>query len=434
MTSAEADRSPVPRARLLLTGDELLRGFVQDANSVYLAERLRDAGVELDEIRIVGDDVATIQEGVSRALAGNDVRLVIVCGGLGPTHDDRTSEAVAAVCGRALELDAAALEVVEARVRAYGRMRTPEEVATFTPGNRKQATLPAGARWVEPLGTAPGYVVRTDDGGAVVAVLPGPPSELRHAWQGIEATDEYADVLASVGARHERLIRVWGVPESRASHALAATGHTDGRDTRVTICARDGELEIAVRGSDPSAVDALVEQLASGIGVEPFAVDDHRSISALVAAGLQERGWTLATAESCTGGMLGGLLTSEPGSSAWYLGGLITYANETKVHLANVAPATLESDGAVSEATARQLARGAAAALGADVGIGITGVAGPGGGSAEKPVGTVHIAVVSPGGELHRKVRIPGDRATVRRRSCVIALHELRLSLTASAR
>lgn len=421
-------RTGPPVARLLLTGDELLRGFVQDANSGYLAEQLRDLGIVVDEFRVLGDEHGAIARALDEALVRDDLDLVVVTGGLGPTHDDRTSEAVAAALGLGLELRGDALAVVEARVRAYGRMRTPEEEATFGPGNRKQATLPEGASWVDPLGTAPGYVVS----GAkeqLVVVLPGPPSELRHAWAGIERTPQLATLRARVPARHERLVRLWGVPESRASQQLVALGHKDGAARRVTICARDGELEVAVRGEDAAAVDELVAGIVGAFAVESFATDDHRPVVELVGARLQELGWRLGLAESCTGGMLGAIVTGVSGSSSWFAGSLVTYANDAKVAVAQVEAATLEAHGAVSEAVARELADGARRVLATDVGIGITGIAGPGGGSEEKPVGTVHIAIVTPEGERHRRLRIPGDRATVRRRSCAIALHELRQAL-----
>lgn len=425
------DGAGVVRARLLLTGDELLRGFVQDANSGFIAARLRELGIELEEIRIVGDDYDTIEQALSAALGADQIDLVLVTGGLGPTHDDRTSEAVARAAGVSLDLQRDALDVVESRVRAFGRMRTAEEVATFTPGNEKQATMPAGATWVDPLGTAPGYALATG-AGPVVAVLPGPPSELRHAWHGIAGTNEFAAVRARVGARHERLVRIWGVPESRASQVLGSLGHVDDDARRVTLCARDGELEVSVRGSDPAAVDELVCSLQEAFPQETFAVDDERSVIELVAALLLERGWTLGAAESCTGGMVGAAATAVPGSSEWFLGSLVTYANEAKVAVAGVDAATLAEHGAVSEQVALQLAQGAARVLGADVGIGITGIAGPGGGSDEKPVGTVHMAVTLPGGDdHHRKVRIPGNRETVRRRSVSIILHELRRALEA---
>ncbi|MCW2926538.1 MAG: Competence/damage-inducible CinA-like protein [Thermoleophilia bacterium] len=422
-----AEPSTEVRARIVITGDELLRGFIRDANGGYLAERIRELGLVLDAIRIVGDDFATIERELAEAdAAGIDV--VIVTGGLGPTHDDRTSEAVARALGVELELREDALEVVEARVRAYGRMRTPEEIATFTPGNRKQATMPAGAQWVDPLGTAPGFTV--GQGGRLTCVLPGPPSELRHAWRGIEASEPLGAVLARVGTRHERLLRVWGVPESRASQVLAGIGHEDSPASRITICARDGELELAMRGTDAAAVDALFEALDGELGSGVFARDDHREVAALVAEALGAKGWRAATAESCTGGMLGSILTSQPGSSAWYLGGVVAYANQVKVGLAHVDEALLEAHGAVSEPVARALAAGACSATGADVGIGITGVAGPGGGTAEKPVGTVHVAISMPSGDVHRALRMPGDRETIRRRTCAIALHELRIALT----
>lgn len=420
-----------PVARLLLTGDELLRGFVQDANSGYVAARLRDLGIELDAIRIVGDDYAAIERELRLARDTDGVDLVVVTGGLGPTHDDRTSEAVASALGIDMELREDALAVVEARVRAYGRMRTAEEVATFAPGNRKQATLPAGATWVDPLGTAPGYVVG-DGAGRVVAVLPGPPAELRHAWGGIEATAELAALQARVGERHERLVRLWGIPESRGSQVLVELGHEDSPERRVTICARDGELEVAVRGSDVAAVDTLVDALHSRFDDAVFAIDDDRDIVEFVGELLHARGWSLGLAESCTGGMLGAMVTALAGSSAWFLGSAVTYANSAKVALVGVSQATLDEHGAVSEATAREMARGARVAFGSDVGIGITGVAGPGGGTPDKPVGTAHVAIATPAGERHLPLRMPGNRAIVRRRSCQIALHELRRMLEAA--
>jgi nicotinamide-nucleotide amidase len=420
---------PSLRARLLLTGDELLRGFIQDANSGFIAAQLRDLGIEPDELRIIGDDHDVIERALDVALHRDGVDLVVVTGGLGPTHDDRTSEAVARACGVDMQLDEGALDVVEARVRAYGRMRTPEQVATFTPGNRKQATMPAGATWVDPLGTAPGYVLDAGNG-QVVAVLPGPPAELQHAWRGILATDELGALREQVGVRHERLVRLWGVPESRGSQVLASLGHVDGEARRVTICARDGELEVSVRGSDAAAVDELVAGLCEGFGDEVFAVDDERSVVELVGDRLVAEGHVLATCESCTGGMLGGMFTAVAGSSSWFAGGLVTYANEAKVALAGVQQQLLDEHGAVSEQVARAMAEGARRALGAGVGIGITGIAGPGGGTKDKPVGTVHVAVAGPGAaQRHRQLRIPGNRETVRRRSSVIALHELRLAL-----
>ncbi|MCW2955787.1 MAG: competence/damage-inducible protein [Thermoleophilia bacterium] len=416
-----ASRSP--RAIVLITGDELLRGFIQDANSGFLAESLRELGIELVQVRIVGDDFAEIEGAIADSLEGIGADLVILSGGLGPTHDDRTSEAVANALGRDLQVDEDALEVVSARVRAYGR-RTPEELETFTVGNRKQATMAQGATWVDPMGTAPGYVLAVDE--ITFVVLPGPPPELRHAWAGVVQTPQMQAVLARVEPRHERLVRIWGVPESTASSVLARTGHEDDATRRVTICARDGELEISVRGSDRGRIDSLVEELAGAFGGAVFALDDHRSVVELIGDDLVGRGWMLATCESCTGGLLGGAMTAVPGTSSWYEGGVVTYSYASKTKLAGVDHDLIVRDGAVSETVARAMATGVRATLATEVGVAITGIAGPGGGTDAKPVGTVHLAVSTPSGDVHRQIRVPGDRATVRRRSAHVALHMVR--------
>lgn len=413
------------RAALVITGDELLRGFIQDAHSGFLAEQLRNQHIDLVDVHIVGDDFAKIEAALRRDAGQEPVDLVIVSGGLGPTHDDRTTEAVARATGRELEVRADALALVEARIRAFGR-RTPEQLAAFASGNAKQATMPADALVLDPSGTAPGYVLDRGADGITYVVLPGPPSELRHAWREARTTAPIVALAARGGEQHERLLRIWGIPESAASLLLDATGHVDDDARRVTICARDGELELSIRGTDVASIDQLVTRLASDMSEAVFAVDDERSIARIVGAQVAARGWTLATAESCTGGLLGGELTAAEGASSWYHGGFVTYSYEAKTELLGVDSALLERVGAVSEDVARAMATGARVRLGSDVAVAITGVAGPGGGTEEKPVGTVHFAVSSPLGDVHRHVRIPGDRASVRRRSCSIALHMLR--------
>lgn len=419
-----SDAGREPRAQILVTGDELLRGFVQDANSGFLAAELRGLGIPLQRVQVVGDELDGIVDGLLRACEEHS-DLVIVTGGLGPTHDDRTTEAVSRVTGRPLELRSDALEVVESRVRAHGRMRTPEEEAVFAPGNRKQATLPAGAAMLEPLGTAPGYVVGSADE-RVFVVLPGPPSELRHAWRGAVRTPLLRGVTERVAQLHERIVRIWGVPESHASQVLAATGHDDSERCRVTICARDGELEISVRGSDVARVDGLVDALRERFGAAAFAIDDERPVAALVGELLAKRDWMLAVAESCTGGLIGGELTAVAGSSGWFAGGVVSYADETKVALLGIPQDDLREHGAVSSVVAAGMAGGARRSLDCAVGLGVTGIAGPGGGTAEKPVGTVHVAVEAPDLARERVLRIPGDRETVRRRTVRAALHLVR--------
>lgn len=428
MTPSDVAHRP-PTAAVVLTGDELLRGFVQDANSGFLARELRDLGIDLRQVRMVADELDEIRAVLRELTSEGRHDLVVVTGGLGPTHDDRTTEAVADVAGLELELRDDALEIVEARVREYGRMRTPEEIATFDPGNRKQATLPVGAELFEPLGTAPGYAVRAAGSDTALVVLPGPPSELRHGWTAARDGEVVGAVRARVPAVHERLVRVWGVPESRAAQVLVESGHADSDSVRVTLCARDGELELSIRGADGTGVDALVDRLREAFPDDVFAVDDERPVAALVGEALAARNLTLVTAESCTGGQVGSAITAIPGSGSFFLGGIITYSNGAKMKQLHVPQLLIESHGVVSEAVARAMAEGAAGEYGADVAVSITGIAGPSGGSAEKPVGTVHFAVQTPWGARHRHVRIPGDRDTVRRRSTAIALHLVRQAL-----
>lgn len=414
------------KARLFLTGDELLRGFVQDANSGFIANELRNLGADLDQIRIVGDSVDQVEALLRIALVRDLVDIVIVCGGLGPTHDDRTSEAVSRALGRDLVLNHDALLVVESRVRAHGRMRTSEEVAAFTPGNRKQATMPEGAVWLDPVGTAPGYVVKSMHRQALVVVLPGPPSELRHAWKEVIASGLLDELVLKSPKRNENLLRIWGVPESRAAQLVEAVGHEDCREVMLTICARDGELEISIRGDDSERVSSLRECFIREFREAIFAVDDDRSVAQIIGDELTKKSLTMGTCESCTGGLIGARLTECPGASEWFKGALVTYSNEVKTTVAGVDSILIESDGAVSESVACAMADGARRALGVDVAIGITGVAGPGGGSAQKPVGTVHVAVVHPGGLVHKKLSVSGNRQNVRQRSCSIAMHMVR--------
>jgi nicotinamide-nucleotide amidase len=414
-----------PRAAIVVTGDELLRGFIQDANSGFLARELRRIGIELAWVRFSDDSLESIMRAVGDAQAelGTAGGVVVVTGGLGPTHDDRTTEAVATMCDRALELRDEALAVIEARVRALGRMNTPEEEELFRAGNRKQARFPAGAQVLEPAGTAPGYIV--ESGGVVHVVLPGPPSELRYAWRQAAATDAFQQVAARVVHLDERLVRTFGIPESHAVAALASTGHEDSDSCRVTLCARDGELEISVRGTDGARVGEVVAGLRRELASHVFAVDDERPARELVGSLVEQVGMTLGVAESCTGGLLGATLTDTAGSSAWFRGGVISYHNDVKRERLGVSQHLLDQHGAVSEPVARAMAAGAREAAGCDIGVAITGIAGPGGGSKDKPVGTVHIAIDSPRGTEHRVVRLPGGREAVRRRSCMLAMHML---------
>jgi nicotinamide-nucleotide amidase len=408
---------------LVITGDELLRGFVQDANSGYLAERLRASGFDLTHVRICGDALATVVANLRDVIESNSFDLVITTGGLGPTHDDRTVEAIGIVSGRDLELRDDALELVESRVRSFGRMSTPEDAARFEPGNRKQATLPVGSELLEPGGTAPGFVVPATESMPAFVVLPGPPSELQHAWRQAENTVVLTELAKSVAVRHERVVRIFGVPETYVANQLAQLGHEDSAACTVTLCARAGELELSMRGTDDVQVDAIADGVAEAFASHVFARDDERPVAALVGDELRAAGRTLAVAESCTGGLLGSMITDIPRASTWFLGGVISYDNSVKEQLLDVEHDTINRVGAVSEPVVRAMALGACSATGADIGIGITGVAGPGGGTEDKPVGTVWIGIAVEGDVTATKLQIPGSREAVRRRSCNAALH-----------
>lgn len=416
-------------AAVLCTGDELLRGFVHESNAYYLAGELRDAGVELRTVRLCSDDLPDIQREL--ATLATEVDLVITSGGLGPTHDDRTAEAVANVVAEPLQLDHAALEMVRARVAVLAAARG-NDPAGFEDGNIKQATLPRGAHVLEPAGTAPGFVVRHPNG-AVIVVLPGPPGELRAGWERAKiSAPDVRRVLAGGADLHERLVRVWGVPESHLATMLAELDHTDSDAVRATLCAREGELELSVRGQQHDRVDALVDAVCGRLGERIFALDDEAPVGALVGRQLMARGATLVTVESCTGGLVGVELTSIPGASQWYKGGAITYADAMKEVLVNVPAQLIKDHGAVSDEVACAMAAGGVQAFGADYAVAITGIAGPGGDRPGKPVGTVWIAVADASDSRARLFTFVGDRTTVRRRSSIAAQHLLLHRLTRS--
>jgi nicotinamide-nucleotide amidase len=298
--------------------------------------------------------------------------------------------------------------------------------------NRKQAVVPRGATILEPVGTAPGLVVPPADGrdGPTVVVLPGPPRELQPMWPAAIATEAVQAAIRGATTFRQHTLRLFGIPESEIAETLrrAAAEGIDLDALEVTTCLRRGEIEVVTRYEPPAqpAYDALVDLVRERHADTLFS-DDGRSIDALVADGLRERGWTVATAESCTGGLLCGRLTEVAGSSDYVLGGLVVYANEAKVALAGVEAALIERVGAVSTEVAEALADGARSRLGADVGVGITGIAGPGGGTDDKPVGLVCFSVAGPdGARLTRSVRLPGGRFDVRDRSTTVALHLVR--------
>jgi nicotinamide-nucleotide amidase len=417
------------RAGIVVTGTEVLSGIIADRNGPWLSERLRERGVQLAHIDVVADRPADVRAALE-FLAREGMDLVITSGGLGPTADDLTAQVVADFAGRPLVLD----EPLEQRIWAILerlRARPGLDADALREANRKQALVPEGATVLEPVGTAPGLVVPPGpDGGPTVLVLPGPPSELQPMWEAALETDALRAALAGAGRYERRMLRMWGIPESELAGSLRAieAGGVAMDRLEVTTCLRRGELEIATVFEPSAAPDyeALEAALLARHGARVFS-RDGRTIDDIVAAALLgPPPRTVAVAESCTGGLMAGRLTDRAGSSAYVLGGVTAYSNEAKVALAGVPAALIERHGAVSPEVAAALADGARERFGADVGIGITGIAGPGGGTPEKPVGTVCLSVAGESDRVDRTVVLPGDRAMVRERTTTVTMHLLR--------
>jgi len=414
-----------PRAVVVVTGSELVRGERTDLNGPFLASEALRLGLEPARIAIVGDGPDELEATLRDALASADA--VLVSGGLGPTHDDRTVEVVAKALGVGLRVEAELEAQIEAVSRAAAE-RLRRDYADFAPGVRKQATVPDGAISLGLAGTAPGLLVPRDDGRLVV-VLPGPPGELKRLWPNALETDVFRTLLARTAPPGRRVLRLFGVSESAVARALADAGG-DGGGVEVTICARDFEIHVDLV-VQPGA-EKRAETLESAL-VEPIEQwlygRDERGVEEHVLDLCRARGLTLATAESCTGGLVAARLTSVPGSSDVVLGGVVAYANEVKERELGVPAALLLEHGAVSAEVAEAMARGARERLGADVAVSVTGVAGPDGGTPEKPVGLVYVHAEGPDGGLGRELSFPGDRASIRARSVVIALHLVRTLL-----
>jgi nicotinamide-nucleotide amidase len=414
-----------PRAAIVVTGSELVRGDRNDLNGPFLAGELVRLGLEPARITIVGDRVEELAEALAEALRGAD--LLLVSGGLGPTHDDRTIELLAAAAGRGLVVDRDLEGQIEAISRGFAeRMR--RDYADFSEGVTKQATLPEGAFSIGLAGTAPGVVLDTGD--CVVVTLPGPPRELQRLWPNALASEPVQRVLAGVRVPERRVLRFFGASESALARALAEAGG-DGDGVEATICAREFEVHVDLfvePGAEARAAE-LERGLIAPVRQYLFARDE-RSIEEHVLDLCRERGLTLATAESCTGGLVAARLTSVPGSSDVFLGGVVAYANEVKAAQLGVPEQVLAVHGAVSAETAEAMAAGARSSLGADVAVAVTGIAGPEGGSEDKPVGLVFLHVEGPDGGLGLRFDFPGDRDTVRLRATVAALHLVRRLLS----
>jgi len=419
-------------AEILCVGTELLLGNITNSNARWLAERLAALGIAHHRQAVVGDNrerlIAMVREAAGRC------RVLITTGGLGPTPDDLTTEAIASAFGAELEERPEIWAAIQARISARGR--------PVAPSNRRQALLPRGAAVLpNPTGTAPGIIWTPEPAGLpfpiqtgfTVLTFPGVPSEMRAMWEATADPWLRAAGLAE-GVFASRMLRFWGVAESSLAERMADL--LEGSNPTVAPYAGAGEvkLRLTARGATAAEAEALLTPLEAEIRSRAaeccFGADDD-SLAVVVLEALRRRGQTLAVAESCTGGGLGAALAAVPGASEVFLGGVIAYANAVKQGLLGVSPELLNAHGAVSDPVARAMAEGARRATGATWALAITGIAGPGGGSTEKPVGLVHIAVAGPQGCTSEGLRFGASRGRswIQSLSAGEALNRLRLRL-----
>jgi nicotinamide-nucleotide amidase len=413
--------APRLTAAIVASGSELVRGDRQDRNGPFLAAVLLRLGIDPARITIVGDEPADLEGALREGLTHD---LLVVSGGLGPTHDDRTIELLARAAGVGLHTDEElAVQIEEISRRVATRLNRP--YADFEHGVRKQATIPDGALIVGLAGTAPAVVLAAEN--RVAVALPGPPRELQTLWPLVLETEPMRRLLSRAQAPERRVMRFYGASESEVAQALAASGG-DGDGVEVTICARDFELHVDLL-VQPGA-EARAAEIEAGLEGRHLFSREETSTAELVLALLRERELTLATAESCTGGLVSVRLTDVPGSSDVFAGGIVAYSNDVKAAQLGVPEDVLREHGAVSAETAAAMAHGARERLGADVAVSVTGVAGPDGGTEEKPVGLVFLHASGPMGEKQLRFDFPGDRATIRGRAAVAALHLVRRLVT----
>lgn len=415
------------RAGIVVTGTEVLTGRIADKNGPWISEQLAGHGVEVAHILIVGDRPGDL-EAALRFMATEGMDLIVTSGGLGPTADDLTAEVVARFAGRELVLDEEMLEKIAEILRGFAKRFRLDEAAVLE-ANRKQAMIPEGSIALDPEGTAPGLVVPA--GERIVIVLPGPPRELQPMWSAAVAAEPVQEVLARSTPLRAYTMRMFGVPESEIAKSLREIEGegTDLAVVEITTCLRKGEIEIDVRYRD--AAEAVADRVREGLvdrhRRETFSLDGS-TVDTQVAALLEGR--RLGLAESCSGGLMAARITDLPGASAYMAGSVVAYANEAKGDLLGLDPALIEAKGAVSPEVAEAMAIGALERFGADVAVSITGVAGPDGGSEEKPVGYVCFnARLADGTAIARDPVIPGNRADIRERSALIGMHLLRTLL-----
>jgi nicotinamide-nucleotide amidase len=426
-----SEGSKVVRAGIVVTGTEVITGRISDRNGPWVSEQLAGLGVEVAHIIVVADRPDDLEDAL-KFLAAEGMDLIVTSGGLGPTADDLTAEIVGRFAGRAMVLDEEMEAKIAAILRRFAARRSFKiDEAAMMDANRKQAMVPEGAEALDPVGTAPGLVVPAGDG--VVIVLPGPPRELQPMWPRALETDAVKAILARATPLMGLTMRMFGVPESEIAKSLREIEDDDGVDVEaveITTCLRRGEIEIDVRWREET--EAVAMQVRDGLvrrhERETFSLDGE-TIDQQVAKLLRESKLKLGLAESCSGGGLAARITDPPGASDYFKGSIVAYDYPAKEQLLGVPNEILAEGGpgAVSPECAEAMAKGALKAFGADVAVSITGIAGPSGGSEEKPVGLVCFhAMLADGTSIARQPLIPGDRHDIRERSALVAMHLLR--------
>lgn len=404
------------RAEVVGIGTELLLGDIVNTNASYIGQQLAAVGWACYRHTVVGDNIERIADVLQGAIERSDA--VIVTGGLGPTQDDITREAVAHATGRALRRDDVIADSLRARFAAMGRSM-PEM-------NLRQADVPDGARVIDAtIGTAPGLIV--EHGTCTLYLVPGVPREMRDMLERAVLPDLRRRGGAPIASR---VVRTAGVAESAIAELLTPMWD-EMHDVTMAFLAGGGEVRVRLTGTDAARLDEAVVKVRRELDRMVVGVDDE-TLESVVGRALTARGWTLSAAESLTGGALGARLTATPGASAYFRGSLVAYAVEAKIEALGVDPALLADVGTVDVAVAAQMAQGARSTFGSDVGVAVTGVAGPAEHSG-RPPGSVALAVVSPLGTETRAVRFPGDRATVQQIAVTAALNLIRLHLADSA-
>jgi nicotinamide-nucleotide amidase len=428
---ADVSGTASPRAGVIVTGTEVLSGRVRDRNGPWLAERLNELGVDLAHVTIVGDRGEDM-EGALAFMKDQRLDLVLTSGGLGPTADDLTTAVVARFQGRELELDEGLENRIAEIVRPLVERWPNLDLDALRAGTRKQAMIPRGATVLAPVGTAPGLVIppAQPGEGPTVVVLPGPPRELQPMWATALATDVLRGAIAGARTYERGTLRLFGIPESEIAQTLReAEGQgVELGKLEVTTCLKRGEIEIVTRYEPAQeAVYSAFADVVRARHADTLFSTDGSTVDEQVARLLHERSLTLAVAESCTGGELSARLTGPAGASEYFKGAVVAYANEAKVRGVGVPEDLIEEHGAVSEQVARALADGARERFQVEVGVGVTGIAGPDGATEEKPVGLVWLNVRGPDGAgLTRSVNLPGGRADVRDRATTVGMHLIR--------